>query len=1043
MPSVRIVSADRLGLTVNASLCAGAHLLSSVGKGMDKKKKRRPCPHQTPQSAPRKDISEYKQVKHCSHEDCKDATAVKLWLCMQEQCYYVGCGEDDKDHIERHATIQEHHIAMCIENGRLWCFACDSETFWNDDVNAVQPEHHHLTAEASNSDVDLGESVGMYNGPIGLLPAPGATVAASSTDDSDLPGLVGLKNLGNTCYMNAALQSLSNCEPLTRFMLDCGPAVILQARKSSLSKSYLKLLRELWGVSRSGVAVPSGVHQAIRLVNPAFRGYQQQDAQEFLRCFMDQLDEEMKQPLVTHSAASGEGKDNDSMEGAHNMSSGGDMKDRQVKSYRSIVGDIFDGKILSSVRCYKCDQISSVRESFQDLSLPIPGHDQLQVLRGGSANAVTGSGQVLAIKPLHSSAATGASSNSGGSTSMLRYLTPTFWFSLTTSLLKWAMGDDVTLNDCLAALFSEDELKGDNMYSCEHCKKLRNSVKSVKVLQLPEILCIHLKRFRHDSMLSSKISSYVSFPLTDLEMAPYRHKDCVSSATMYDLVAVICHHGSVGGGHYTSYCKSYHSGYWYEFDDQYVTRVSPQTVESCQAYVLFYRKQRSRQSEKCHAEFAVELGNSEPSLLKFFISKRWLLKFQSFSEPGPITNSDFLCVHGGVAPKNAVIIEEHAIALPQALWSFLYKAYGGGPAVNRLYRCKICEDAAKALHLRQETEMDTFVKLNKARRVTRSVAADRSDVSYAISNSWFRQWEDFATGKAEDPPGPITNQPISMFKNGEHRLRYNSDFCQLSLETWDYLHSIYGGGPVLRQIQCTSSSSTTRSSGASLVTSPSRDVEPDSLNIHHLSDGGSAVVSSATAAMLSTSSSSHASSISIASKTSSAVEEPSPGIRESMQAENPQADGADGLLAVGLESTEQMPRVSSSDLSEVQDSGCNAAALLSSAEKRQQQHICVTRSQTENVNINTPDLIQGATQATGGLSSNVCHCEAAGCNELSCGMTMSAPDRHGCADADLAGVHNGDRKLRSASVSSNHGGCRCRPSTPASGGHEKCHSKQD
>ena len=39
-----------------------------------------------------------------------------------------------------------------------------------------------------------------------------------------------------------------------------------------------------------------------------------------------------------------------------------------------------------------------------------------------------------------------------------------------------------------------------------------------------QILCIHLKRFRHEFMFSSKIGSYVSFPLEGLDMRPYLHK---------------------------------------------------------------------------------------------------------------------------------------------------------------------------------------------------------------------------------------------------------------------------------------------------------------------------------------------------------------------------------------------------------------------------------------------------------------------------------------------------------------------------------------
>lgn len=107
-------------------------------------------------------------------------------------------------------------------------------------------------------------------------------------------------------------------------------------------------------------------------------------------------------------------------------------------------------------------------------------------------------------------------------------------------------------------------------------------------MQLPEVLCVHLKRFRHELMFSSKISSSVGFPLRGLDMRPYVHEGCTSRVTTYDLFSVICHHGTAGGGHYT--CYALNQDQWYEFDDQYVTRVGADTVQSCEAYVLFYRK---------------------------------------------------------------------------------------------------------------------------------------------------------------------------------------------------------------------------------------------------------------------------------------------------------------------------------------------------------------------------------------------------------------------------------------------------------------------
>ncbi|KAG8297001.1 Ubiquitin carboxyl-terminal hydrolase 20 [Homalodisca vitripennis] len=120
-------------------------------------------------------------------------------------------------------------------------------------------------------------------------------------------GLTGLQNIGNTCYMNAALQALSNTPPLTKYFLECGAVVFggnnggaggPDRKPPTLSRSYWRLMQDMWHRKRLAYVAPTGILYGIRNVHPMFRGYHQHDTQEFLRCFMDQLHEELKVPYI-------------------------------------------------------------------------------------------------------------------------------------------------------------------------------------------------------------------------------------------------------------------------------------------------------------------------------------------------------------------------------------------------------------------------------------------------------------------------------------------------------------------------------------------------------------------------------------------------------------------------------------------------------------------------------------------------------------------------------------------------------------------------
>ena len=144
---------------------------------------------------------------------------------------------------------------------------------------------------------------------------------------------------------------------------------------------------------------------------------------------------------------------------------------------------------------------------------------------------------------------------------------------------------------CLDHYIQEEKLDAMNTWYCRKCKDHKQAFKVMKIMRLPKILIIHLKRFKkthHRYGVSiSKNTDYISYPF-DLDMKRYVvNKD--NPNTKYELYGVVNHYGEVGGGHYKATCQNFIDGKWYEFDDSRVSKASRDEAKSEYAYVLFYR----------------------------------------------------------------------------------------------------------------------------------------------------------------------------------------------------------------------------------------------------------------------------------------------------------------------------------------------------------------------------------------------------------------------------------------------------------------------
>ncbi|NWH66322.1 UBP43 hydrolase, partial [Geococcyx californianus] len=124
-----------------------------------------------------------------------------------------------------------------------------------------------------------------------------------------------------------------------------------------------------------------------------------------------------------------------------------------------------------------------------------------------------------------------------------------------------------SLEECFQLYTKEEQLAPDDAWRCPHCKVPQQGMVKLSLWTLPDILIIHLKRFRQVAARRHKLSTLVQFPLRGLDMAPHmapwgpgswghqqpppRHPPSSPHDSLYDLYAVCYHHGGMNGGHYT------------------------------------------------------------------------------------------------------------------------------------------------------------------------------------------------------------------------------------------------------------------------------------------------------------------------------------------------------------------------------------------------------------------------------------------------------------------------------------------------------------
>ncbi|GAV58025.1 UCH domain-containing protein [Cephalotus follicularis] len=162
----------------------------------------------------------------------------------------------------------------------------------------------------------------------------------------------GLRNMGNTCFINAIMQCFIHTVPLVQGLLSYNHSSPCDRASEGfciicalLDHIELSFTNSGWMIS------PSKLVDNLNYISHCFQRHQQEDAHEFLQCLLDKLE---------RCCLDSKSKD-----------------DKLSSQDVNLVQQVFGGRLVSSLRCCCCGHCSDTYEPFIDLSLEIDDVDTL------------------------------------------------------------------------------------------------------------------------------------------------------------------------------------------------------------------------------------------------------------------------------------------------------------------------------------------------------------------------------------------------------------------------------------------------------------------------------------------------------------------------------------------------------------------------------------------------------------------------------------------------------------------------------------------
>ena len=388
---------------------------------------------------------------------------------------------------------------------------------------------------------------------INLLPPVPSKKDFEPLELKDKPPLIGLNNIGATCFMNATLQCLSNTKHLTNYFLkEKHRNTIINnniARKNKnepqLSPVYLELIKKLWDDNNSTKAYsPHNFMITIEKLNPLFKKGQAGDSKDFIIFILEQFHKELKKSVkpINNNKTKTPLDQYDKNNAVEHF-----FDDFQKEC--SIISDLFFGFNETTNECLFCKN----NYNLQGKNNPI-------CYNYGIFNCI--------IFPLQEV------NNMKNNENQYSYFNNMY------------QNNRVSIYDCFRYNQKSEHFTGDNKNFCNICKQLFDSIYTTKIFSSPKYLILILNRGK-DNIYNVKIDFYEEIDISDFVLEKQKPK------MIYNLYGVITHIGQSGpNAHFVASCKSPIDNKWYTYNDSFVKSINDvknEVIDYCTPYILFYQ----------------------------------------------------------------------------------------------------------------------------------------------------------------------------------------------------------------------------------------------------------------------------------------------------------------------------------------------------------------------------------------------------------------------------------------------------------------------